>query len=332
MLNVDTSLLPPDETVLAAVSSGGDSIALLLWLLKNHPNFTVAHVHHDLHELRNGDCDRDEEFVRTICEKHSVRYLHRKIDLARKNGHVNEVVAREGRYAALLEMAFEVGATRVATAHSANDLLETAILGLLRGASFGGWKGFLPQRPLTHQNATNIALVRPFWKIERQELRRFLTTYGWKWREDESNLSQHFRRNRIRHEVLPLFEQISGHKADNISAAFAKNTLIAREEHDFLEMEARKAFESLLVKRGAGLISLDGFTFGELHIAIQRRVLRMAVLEIAPTLRDLSFEKVEATRLVVINRGKRTVWNWRKDLFVEWTGQGSGNRIRLWLV
>ena len=327
-LNVDDSLIPQSETVLAAVSSGGDSMALLLWLLQNHQNFVVAHVHHDLHELRSGECDRDEAFVRAVCEKYSLRYLHRKIDLERRNGHVNESIARDGRYAALVEMALECGAGKVATAHSANDLLETTVLSLMRGASFGGWKGFLPSRPLTE----SIALIRPFWKIERQELRRFLDANGWEWREDESNLSEHFRRNRVRHEVLPLLEQISGHRADNIAAAFAKNSSIAREEGEYLDFSARKALDSLICKREPRLITLDGNAFGELHIALQRRILRLAVLEIAPTLRDLSFEKVEATRLVAMNRGKRTVWNWRKDLFVEWTGGGSGNRLRFWLV
>jgi tRNA(Ile)-lysidine synthase len=331
-LNADESLIPHNETVLAAVSSGGDSMSLLLWLIQNRQNFVVAHVHHDLHELRNGECDRDERFVREVCEKHSVRYLHRKIDLERRNGHVNEAIAREGRYAALIEMALECGASRVATAHSANDLLETALLGLMRGAGLGSRNGFLPSRPLLDENDTKISLVRPFWKIERQELRRFLQENGWEWREDESNFSEYFRRNRVRHEVLPLLETISGQSVENIAIAFAKNSSIAHEENSFLEISARKALETIVCKREPQLLSLDGNALRELPIALQRRILRLAALEIAPTLRDLNFEKVEQVRLAALNQAKRRVWNWRGNLFVEWTGAGSGNRLRFWLV
>lgn len=324
----DESLAPPNQKVLAAVSSGADSLALLWWLLEIGREVVVGHVHHDLHELRAGECDADEEFVRQKCATLKIELATRKVALPRKNGHVNEAVAREARYAALAEMARETGCPIVATAHTATDNLETALLNLSRGAGAAGWAGFAPQRKLEGE----ISLVRPLWRVARNQTRAILRENNWDWREDESNHDPVFRRNRIRHELLPVLGDVAGKEADEIALSHAQSALVWREEARFLDELTAHTLENLVKKRETGLLVLDGATWTKFSIALQRRVLRRAALELAPELRDLNFEKIEMARLHISENRRRAVWQWSRNLSVEWTGESGGNRIRLWRV
>lgn len=327
-LEADESVVPRGARVLAAVSSGADSLALLWWLLSLQRDVVVAHVNHDLHELRWGECDADENFVRQKCAELGVPFVARTLELKRKNGHVNELAARDGRYAALLEMARENGCALVATAHTATDGLESALLNLMRGAGPNGWRGIAPMRVLERE----IQLVRPFWRVPREATHQILRDVGWNWREDASNLDALFRRNRVRAEVLPLLGEISNQNPDEMAVRYVQNAQIARGEAEFLDNTAYKALFSLICKREDDLVVLKGGELATLDIAIQRRVLRRAAQLLVPDARDLTGEKIEIARLAVQTDAKRAVWTWRKELRVEWTGAGAGNRLRFWRV
>lgn len=336
--DADLSVFAPEARILAAVSSGADSMALLLWL---HTwlhtlgrDFSVGHVNHDLHELRNGDCERDEAFVRDKCAAIGVRFQARTVTLPRRDGHVNELVAREARYDALYRIARENGCDCVATAHTATDGLETALLNLMRGGAPGGWLGIAPRRALCALNSPgdSIDLVRPFWRTPRHATRQILRENGWNWREDESNRDAKFNRNRVRHQVLPLLAAISGRDNDQTAVLHAKNAQIGRDETVFLDKLASQALETLILKRETDLIALDGLIFQRLDVALQRRVLRLGARHILPDLRGLEATKIEVARLCIVQNQKRAVWTWRKALQVEWTGVGAGNRVRFWRV
>ncbi|HEX9995772.1 MAG TPA: tRNA lysidine(34) synthetase TilS [Abditibacterium sp.] len=324
----DASVVPSNLRVLAAVSSGADSMALLAWLLSLGRDVIVGHVNHDLHELRNGDCQRDEDFVRDRCAQSGIAFRTKTVELLRRSGHVNENVAREARYLALAEMARENGCSLVATAHTATDGLETALLNLMRGAGPQGFSGIAPTRPLNSE----ISLVRPFWNVAREATREFLRQNGWNWREDASNLDPLFRRNRVRNEILPLLGEISGQNTDDLAVRFAANAQVTRDEADWVAKCARETLESLILRHSNDLLILDGRKFAELETALARRVLRLAIQTLAPDFRDLAREKIEETRICVVSGGKRAVWTWRGDLRVEWTGAGAGNRLRFWRV
>ena len=323
----DESVVPPNARILVAVSSGADSLALLFWLRDLGREIVVGHVNHALNELRPGECDADENFVKNVAQKLQIPFFSRTIDLARKNGHVNEVVAREGRYRALLEIAQSQNCGRLATAHTATDALESAILNLGRGGGVGGWHGIAPQRKLE-----NVILARPFWNLGRETVRNWLQKRGEIWREDESNQSLLFRRNRVRHELLPLLSEIFERETDVLARNFASNALLAREESDFLENLAKNELESLLVRRSDGFLMLDGLKFQDLSPVLARRVLKLGAREICADFFDLSHAKIETARLAIFDKQKRAVWMWRIDLKVEWTGAGSGNRLRFWRV
>ena len=324
----DENLVPVSSRTLVAVSSGADSMALLCWLHELGREIVVGHVNHALHELRPGECLADEEFVREKCLQLNIPYRALTVDLPRKNGHVNESVAREARYAALAQMARDNGCPLAATAHTATDGLETALLNLMRGGGPQGWLGAAPWRVL----ADEIQLVRPLYKATRSSARALLRRRGWSWREDASNLDPVFARNRVRAQLLPLLCEISGRDLDGLALGHARGAEIMRDESNFIEALARQELERLTLARTDESVSLSAPLFCELDIALQRRVLRAAARQILPELRDLSADKVEIVRLSVVENRARAVWSWPRGLRVEWTGRERGNRLRLWLV
>lgn len=328
MLDVDTSLLPREHCVLVAVSGGADSMALLVWLRENGYNLVVGHVNHALNELRDGDCARDEEWLRDRCSNLDVSFKSRTIQLERRDGHVNESTARIGRYNALELLARESGCSLVATAHTASDALEGLVLNLGRGAGVRGQNAFSPSRTLGDE----ISLVRPFWRLGRDEVRNWLGSRHQSWLEDRSNTSDLFRRNRVRNELMPLLSDVFNREVDGLAKSYAHNAALARDEDSFLERMAKVALDSLVLKKEDKLLSLDGTLFAALDVAIARRVVRLAAQQISPELRVIERVKIEAVRLAVLNGQKREVWVWRSGVHVEWTGDRSGKRLRFWRV
>ena len=326
--NADETLVPPDARVLVAVSSGADSMALLCWLYELKRDIIVGHVNHALHELRPGECRADEEFVREKCVELGVPFRALTVDLPRRNGHVNESVARAARYRALADMARENGCDLVATAHTATDGLETALLNLMRGGGPNGWPGAPPSRVLEGE----IRLVRPLYKATRASTRALLGARGWCWREDASNLDPVFARNRVRAQLLPLLGEISGRDEDELSSSHARGAQIMRDEFALVEALAARELERLILAGGDDSLSLSAPLFCELDVALQRRVLRLSARGLAPDLRDLSADKVEIVRLSVVENRARAVWSWPHGVRVEWTGAARGNRIRWWRV
>ncbi len=327
-LDADDSLVPLQSRVLVAVSGGADSLALLHWLLELKREVVAGHVNHALDELRQGDCARDEEWLRLRCVELKVPFRSETIELPRRSGHVNESVARAGRYEALKRLAQDNECSILATAHTASDALEGMILNVGRGAGIRGAHGFAPSRELE----SGLILVRPLWRVGRNEVREWLQQRSGTWLEDASNQSQLFRRNRVRGEVVPLLSEIFKRESDELARGFAFNAQLARDEDEWLEVQAQEALERLVRKREEGLVTLDGLAFCALAVALQRRVLRLAAREIEPSAREVERVKIETLRLACTQNARREVWTWRKVLRVEWTGKGAGNRLRFWRV
>ena len=193
-----------DVTMVAAVSGGADSIALVhsLLALSSDPSnrLVVAHVNHG---LRGSESDRDERFVADLCARLGVPCEIRRIDATvfrKTGGRGIEAVARHARYECLKAIAAERGVRHVATGHTADDQAETILQRVLRGTGLRGLGGIPPVRSLS----PGIALVRPMLGFRREEILTFLAALGEPYREDSTNRDPRFRRNRIRRELLPL--------------------------------------------------------------------------------------------------------------------------------
>ena len=197
-------MVSPGDTVYCAVSGGADSMALLwgMYLLREKLKIHLAAAHFN-HGLRGEESDEDEAFVRAFCRKY-------EITLAVGSGKVEsgkkglEAAAREARY-----RFFDTLPGKIATAHTADDNAETVLLHLIRGTGLKGLGAISP---------TMGNVIRPMLGITRQEVEAFLGEYFIPFRQDSSNDTDQFLRNRLRHHVMPLLKEENPRLAENLSA------------------------------------------------------------------------------------------------------------------
>jgi len=271
-------LWEPEDSVLLAVSGGPDSMALLdvLSLLRSEWNLRLAvgHVHHGL----RAEAGADAAFVEQASNRYDLPYFIRHVDVRARVAETGESVeeaARILRYAALAEMADDVGAQRIATGHTADDQAETVLMRILRGAGVAGLAGILPVRG---------PVIRPLLTAWRQEIIAYLRARGIGYRADLTNESLDMTRNRIRLELLPLLERDYAPRLRDHLRSLAE---IARQDDLLLESLARAEFARLRqpLPDGLALISAP-----ELPSALRRRVWRLALAEVRGGLEDIGFE------------------------------------------
>ena len=320
-LPFDESLIPADEPILAAVSGGADSMALLLALVRKDHRVVVAHVHHG---TRESESDDDENFVRAKCDSLHIPFASRRVKVEKPG----EAALRDARYDALEAMARESNCRFIATGHTADDALETILLQMLRGATVEGLGAFATWRALGE-----LTLVRPLWQATREETRSACGEANWTWREDSSNTDAKYLRNRVRSEVLPNLGVLCRGGSAQLAKQTARGAALLRDEFAFLDEQAQAQLQILTLRNETHLLILDGIRFRALHIALQRRVLRIGAARLAGEFYALSSEHIEAVRRHVAANQKRKVWTWPRAsnamLRVEWTGAMAGNRIRL---
>ncbi len=197
-------MLSPGDTVICAVSGGADSMAMLfaMYLLRDKLGVQVKAAHFN-HGLRGTESDGDEAFVREVCDRYELElYVGRGQVTAGKKGL--EAAARDARYSFLEELP-----GKIATAHTADDNAETVLMHLVRGTGLKGLGGIAPIRG---------KIVRPMLDITRQEVLKFLEEYHVPHREDSSNQTDQFLRNRLRHHVMPLLQAENPRLSENLSA------------------------------------------------------------------------------------------------------------------
>jgi tRNA(Ile)-lysidine synthase len=207
----------PGERLLVAVSGGADSLALILALeaVSGRANVGLVVVCVD-HGLRAGSAEEASR-VATWAERRGLAARTVSVSVGRDGGL--EAAARHARYAALEQVATELGAAWIATGHSASDQAETVLLRLARGAGARGARGVLEVRG---------RVLRPLIALTRPEILAYLASRGeTPLVEDPSNLDLARARNRIRHRVLPELRQALGPGADRCLARFA---LLARDD------------------------------------------------------------------------------------------------------
>ena len=191
--------LPPAH-LLVALSGGADSVALLLLLREAGYQVTAAHCNF---HLRGDESLRDETFVADLCHRLGVP-LHRTgfstTEVARSRGVSVEMAARDLRYDWFEQLRGEIGAVAVAVAHHRDDANETLLLNLARGSGLSGLCGM----PYVHGN-----VVRPLLDVSRADLLRFLEEQGQPFVTDSTNTDTRFKRNLVRHELLPLLRRLN---------------------------------------------------------------------------------------------------------------------------
>ena len=194
-------------TLLAAVSGGADSTALLIGLgnlsrdlgLRIH----AAHLHHG---LRGAEADADLEFVRALCGGLGVPLIAARWDTRarlRRRGLAGQAGLRTLRREFLLAAARRAGARAILTAHTADDQLETMLMRLARGAGISGAPGMRPVAATADGRGGRMLWLKPLLGATRAEIEADLVRAGQTWREDRSNLDPSYARSRVRHDAIP---------------------------------------------------------------------------------------------------------------------------------
>ena len=197
-------MIREDDHVICAVSGGADSVALLfaMYLLKDKLGIRLSAAHFN-HHLRGEESDRDEAFVRDLCDRYDIPlYVGGETVVKGKKGL--EAAARDARYGFLKSLP-----GKIATAHTADDNGETVLLHLVRGTGLKGLGGIAP---------INGNLIRPMLSVTRQEVEDFLAEWCLDHITDSSNQEDGFLRNRLRHHVMPVLKDENPRIAEALSA------------------------------------------------------------------------------------------------------------------
>lgn len=233
------------DHVLVAVSGGADSIALLALLHQLAPRWrlrlTVAHLDH---RIRGAAARSDAAFVRKIARSLGLAYVIGCADVpqqARRSGVSLEMAGRQARYAFLERVARARRCTALATAHTADDQVETILMNLARGTGPQGLAG-IPSVGWRQ----NLKVVRPLREFRRREIVSFLQERRLAWREDASNRDLDFLRNRVRHEILPFLEKRLN---PQFRTALLRLGEIVAKENAWLDEQAQLTFRSLTQRR-----------------------------------------------------------------------------------
>lgn len=227
------------EKLLLAVSGGADSTALLyvMHALKAGKVLTAELVcAHTNHQLRGAESDLDQEFVVAQAAKLKLPITTRRFDVrgfARRNKLSIETAARQLRIAALMDIARQSKCDAIVTAHQKNDNAETLIQRLSRGTGLRGLAGIWPARVF----AGEIEFVRPLLCVTRSEIIEYLRKRNIKWRRDHTNADCAYRRNYIRHRLLPALQR------DCTDSVVERLSVLARSARKFYDVICARADE-----------------------------------------------------------------------------------------
>jgi tRNA(Ile)-lysidine synthase len=311
-------MIPAGMPVVAGVSGGADSVALLRALHRLGISCTVAHLNHG---LRGAASDADEQFVRELAGELNLPLAAGQADVrarAESGGLSIEMAARQARH----EFFAEFGEAVIALAHHADDQVETFLLRLARGAGIDGLSG-MPFR----QDVGPLRLVRPMLEIPRKAITAWLEENGFAWREDATNTDEAFLRNRVRHRILPLLEKELNPK---FREAVLRTMTLLRDENAWMtEMEPpgaltdadapaaarRRALRRWLFDHGADEAGLDAVD---------------AILSLIDAGRGTRVYELNGLKRVVVEYGRPRMESPRPDAGEpEWTltvDQGTGWR------
>jgi tRNA(Ile)-lysidine synthase len=217
-------LLSKHDKVLIAVSGGRDSIVLLFVLSQLEYDIEVAHCNY---KLRDEESDKDEQFVKDLCGQLKVPFHQKSFDtktLAQEEGVSIQMKARDLRYEWFENLKISLKIDRIAIAHHLDDQLETILINLTRGTGIKGLRGMKEKRG---------DIIRPLLCVSRDEINDFLFANHIPFREDSSNASGKYFRNKIRHQVIPVLKEInpSLFKAISNTTGRLRNVEVKWEEH-----------------------------------------------------------------------------------------------------
>lgn len=273
-----SALLDPGNRsgLLIALSGGCDSTALLCLAeataTRHGWAVSAGHVHHGV----RSDADSEEERLRGLCGAMSIPFRSHRLDLASAPGRPpSEAEMREARYRALRRIARVAGCGTVLLGHQRDDLAETFLLHLGRGAGLRGLAGIPPRRGI---------FLRPLLGFSRAELARYLDARGVSWVEDPTNLDMSKARNRVRRIILPMLER---DLRPGAARAVARGASHLRRALEAIECEGERVLAACSLASSGGEIRLDADRLRSYHEGLAEIALQIAVGRVRGTRRDV---------------------------------------------
>lgn len=241
----------PDAHIVAAVSGGRDSMALLVALAALGGPVVVAHVHHH----RRAEADIELERVRTVTSRFGMTF-----ECAHLDGDPSATPAdlRAARYAALIDIARSHKSSLIATGHQAEDQLETILLAMIRGAGPRGLVGMRMRRPLCE----GIDVFRPMLEVRRGSAQQLCEEANVEWCDDPTNEDPSTLRGLLRREVVPAMESIRAGAAQRISEA----TPLRQSAADALDAAVRRPVEGRWPRADLAAMT-EGLRIASIHLA-----------------------------------------------------------------
>jgi len=310
-------LLAPGEKVVVGVSGGPDSLCLLHVLNHLQQRYDVSlHVAHLDHGTRGGESRADARFVHRTAKQWKLDVTLEEQDvpaLACEHKLPFEEAARRIRYAFLARVAMQVGATKVAVGHNADDQAETVLMHFLRGSGPAGLRGMLSLTPLTDYRLlepflqdggvlaripgqAELAVIRPLIDVPRAAIEQYCIAQNLQPRFDRSNLDTTYFRNRLRHELLPLLETAN----PGMRQRLRHTASVVAADYELLTQLQAEVWPTIVRSQSADAVAFDLAVWRALPVSLQRSVLRRAVFCLRHTLRDLDFVHIEDARRVAL--------------------------------
>lgn len=288
-------LIQKGDLVLIGVSGGADSVTLVHVL--NQLKFDLGcdlHLAHFNHNLRKGSSS-DQRFVQQLAQNLSLPVtcgLWRNPS-KQKKGSLEER-ARKQRLSFLTKTATKLGAQRIALGHSENDLAETMLMRMIRGAGLQGMRGILP-----FSEMQGYCFIRPLLETKRRDIEKFLNKHHLEYREDETNRQRTFLRNRVRLDLLPLLEK--SYNA-NISERLAETSEHMSMDFDFLEQQAHHQFDRLgRYSPQKNTVTFPLKAYQRIHPSMQQMLIRLAFEKLHGNRNRLTSRQLGSVRQLLSN-------------------------------
>ncbi len=277
------------DRLLVGVSGGPDSVALLHLMgriaVRYGLTLGVAHLNH---QLRGAASDADAELVESLAINGNLSYYGRKEDVAahaRRRRLCLEEGARQVRYAFLEEVADRHGYHKIAVGHHADDNAEQVLLNLIRGSGMKGLAGIPPVR--------NGRIIRPLIRLSRDDILKYVADNRLSHAVDASNADPRFRRNRLRHQALPLLER---HFNPEVAGALNRLSEIVRDENEWTEAIVRREMARIALNENDRAVTLSVKAFSRKHPALKRRLIRGAIHRLDAGAGGIHYAHIEAAR------------------------------------
>ncbi|WP_438314121.1 tRNA lysidine(34) synthetase TilS [Sporosarcina sp. FA9] len=264
---IKESLIPEGSRVLIACSGGVDSVVLLHFIAMNRVRLgvDVAAIHVD-HMLRGEESEEDGTFVSQLCDAYGIPFFGRRIaipEIILKDGGNMQAVCREERYSFFSEIMLTKKYDVLATAHHGEDQLETVLMQVT--------KGNIPKGMPMKRKINGGVLIRPFLPAVKGSLYSYATEKNLAFREDPSNMSAAYMRNRFRQQVLPFIISENPTVSENTLTMTRK----LADDDALLKTLAKEQFDKIVEFTEQGLPSIDGDAFIGMPNSLQRRVITL---------------------------------------------------------